>query len=236
MTSRWPTLRILFTAHGSFTLIVWLVLVAVSAAVTLGIATWGNVDQSVWHYCATQAVRWFALGLGLDAVNTYLRLHIAHGRTRRDFLRQLWPYLGALAALLALLVTVTYPVERGVYALADWRHRLVPPVTPGTESLFGLFGAFTLLFLLWAVAGVMIAAAFTRNALLGVVAVLVGVLIAVPGELLLGVQGIPLFVDALAELEFTPLTNTGVGVGALVVGCAAIWGIVRDMPVRPRVA
>jgi hypothetical protein len=230
-------LRVLLTAHLWFALLVWVGIVVLMAAVTTGTAIWGHVDRSIWHYPATFAARWFAFALGVDAITTYLRLHVAHGRTRRDFLRQLWPYLLVLAAFLALLVTIGYQLERGVYALAGWPHRLQSPALfSTTDNIPGLIGAFTLTFVLWAIAGVLLAAAFTRNVLLGLIAVPVGLLVITPSEFVAGTTAVPLIQDVMEALRLPTATSIGFGLVGIVVGGAAVWGIVRDMPVRPKVA
>ncbi|MBB4904159.1 hypothetical protein [Actinophytocola algeriensis] len=237
MTARWPLLRVLLTSHVSFLFILWLPAMLVSAAILAGVALWGTVDQSIWHYVATQVPRWVVLGLGVDAATTYLRLNLAHGRTRRDFLRQLWPYLAGLAVALAAMITIAYQIERGAFAMAGWHHRTPFATLFGdTGNVLGLLGVFTLMFLLWSIAGAMIAAGFTRNILLGFATIPLGLLIVAPSEVLVGLNGVPLF-DTLTEpLRFPLLTAVAVCLGGAVVGCAATWGIVRDIPVRAKVA
>ena len=237
MTARLPLLRVLLTAHVSFAVILWLPLMVVSAAILAGVALWGTVDQSIWHHVATQVPRWVVLGLGTDAITTYLRLNLAHGRTRRDYLRQLWPYLAVLAVALSAMVTIGYQIERGAFAMIGWEHRTAYPTLFGdTGNVLGMFGAFALMLLLWAVAGTMIAAGFTRNVLLGIATLPVGLAIIAPSEVLVGLNGVPLF-DRLTEpLQFPLLTAVLVSLGGAVFGCAAIWGIVRDIPLRAKVA
>lgn len=235
-TSRWPTFRVMLTAHLAFALLVALVIAVGTAAVTAGLAVWGHVDRSIWHYGVTQILRWFVLALGVDAITTYLRLQIAHGRTRGDFLRQLWPYLVALATSFALLVAVGYLVEGGVYSLADTPHALPTPTMFGTTgNIPGIIGAFALMFLLWVIAGVLLAAAFTRNFLLGLLTVPVGLLIVVPSELLAGTTWVPLLQNLPEAWQLSTTTSVLLGLVAIAVGVTAIWGIVRDMPMRPRV-
>jgi hypothetical protein len=237
MTARWPLLRVLLTGHVAYIVLSWLVFLAVSAVILTGVALWGQVGNSVWHYLVTQVPRWFALGLGIDVITTYLRLHIAHGRTRRDFLRQLLPYFPCFAVCFAALVTIGYQLERGVYALAGWEHRTAFPTLFGdTGNVLGMLGVFTLMLMLWSIAGVMIAAGFTRDMFLGFVTIPFGLLIVAPSEVLVGLNGVPLF-DRLTEpLQLPLLTAVAVGLGGGVLGCAAVWGIVRDMPMRPKVA
>jgi hypothetical protein len=51
-----------------------------------------------------------------------------------------------------------------------------------------------------------------------------------------GLNGVPLF-DTLTEpLRFPLLTAVAVCLGGAALGCAVIWGIVRDIPVRAKVA
>lgn len=241
MNRRWPMLRVMLTAHVSFLLIGWLALVALTALVTLGFAIWGTVDGSLWHFAATQVPRWIALGLGFDVVNTYLRMHVAHGRTRGDFLRQLWPYAIGLAATLSLLVTIGYLVERGAYALGGVPYRLPFPSWgrypfEGTEYL-EIFGTFTLMFLLWTLAGVLLSAAFARKALLGILVVPFAILILAPIEIRLGWGGIhDLSIMTENDIEFAMPTVIGMSLGWAVLAGVAIWAVVRAMPVRPRVA
>lgn len=235
MTARLPLLRVLLTAHVSFGFILWLPLLLLSALIVTGIGIWGEVDRSIWHYLATQVPRWFALGVGVDAVNTYLRLNLAHGRTRRDFLRQLWPYLPCVAVGLAVLVTAGYQLERGAYALFGWDHHLAYPILFGdTGNVLGILGSFSLVLMLWALAGVLIAAAFTRGKLLGIVTVPFGLVLVAPSEVLAGLNGSALF-ELVTPASPVPVT-VAICLGLAVLGCAATWGIVRDIPLPPKVA
>lgn len=237
MNRRLPLLRVLLTAHVSFVMIVWLALAVVTALATLGMTLWGHVDTSTWHYTATQVPRWFALGLGFDLINTYLRLHVSHGRTRREFLRQLWPYFVSLSAVFALLIAISYVIERGVYALAGLSHQLRSPALFGSpDNFLGVFGAFTLMLTLWTIAGALLAAAFTRNVVLGLFTVPIGLLLVVPSEFLVGSIGVPLFRDVIETLRLPALTGIGLCLVGVVVGCAALWGVVRDIQVRPKIA
>jgi hypothetical protein len=245
MTRRWPTLRAILTAHVSFAVLVWLAFLAGSLLVATATAIWGRADHGIWHYVATQGPRWLALGLGFDAVNTYLRPHVAGGRTRGDFLRQLCPYVAGIAVVLGLLVTLGYLAERAVYALAGWRYG--PPFPSwfrdylyplgGATNYAGTLGAFTLMLLMWTLAGVLVAAAFNRGVLLGAVSVPVGLLVVAPMDIQLGWGGIwQLYVMTEDELRPSLLTAAGVSVAGIVLACVAIWGVVRDLPVRPKVA
>ena len=236
MTGRWQLLRVLLTAHVSYALILAVPVVLLSALIVGGIAIWGDVDRSVWHYLATQAPRWLALGLGVDAVVTYLRVNLAHGRTRRDFLRQLGPYFVGLAIALGAIVTIGYQLERGVYAMFGFDHRLVFPATFGdTGNVIGMLGAYSLSLLLWTIAGTMIAAAFTRNVVVGALTVLFGLVLIAPTEALVGLNGTPIFEKLTEHLAFPVATTIAVCLGGAALQYAATWGIVRDIPLRVKV-
>lgn len=236
MTGRWQLLRVLLTAHVSYALILAVPVALLAALIVGGIAIWGDVDRSVWHYLATQAPRWLALGLGVDAVTTYLRVNLAHGRTRRDFLRQLGPYFAGLAIGLAAIVTTGYQVERALYAVFGWDQRLEFPTTFGdTGNVPGMLGAYSLSLLLWVIAGTMIAAAFTRNVLIGALTVLLGLVLVAPTEALVGLNGTPLFEKLTEHLAFPVATTVAVCLVGAALQYAATWGIVRDIPLRVKV-
>lgn len=237
MTGRWQLLRVLLTAHVSFALILAVPVMLLSALIVTGIAIWGDVDRSIWHYLATQVPRWLALALGVDAITTYLRINLAHGRTRRDFLRQLWPYFIGFAVSLGALVTIGYQLERGAYAVFGWEQRLVFPTLFGdTGNVLGTVGAYSLSLLMWTIAGTMIAAAFTRNPVLGVLTVLLGLVFVAPTEALVGLNGTPIFNELTENLSFPVLTTVVVCLGGAALQYAVTWGIVRDIPLRVKVA
>ena len=238
MTRRLPLLRILLTAHLSFAAILWAVILLGTFAIlaVIQVSSPWDVDRSIWHYAATQTTRWIPFALGIDAITTYLRPHLAHGRPRREFLAQLWPYFACLAMLLGLLVTFGYLIERWVYAGPGWSQTLLFAALFGdAHNYAGVLGAYTLTFLLWAVAGSLLAAAFLRNVLLGLILVpFAGALVA-PSEFLVGLNGVPQFTELLEELDFPQNLGVVLSPAGLVLAGLAMWAILRRMPLRPRV-
>lgn len=233
---RWPTLGVLLTGHLAFAVLAWLVLVAGIAVVTTAIAIGAQPDRSVWHYVATQVPRWFALGLGVDAIVTYLRLHLSHGRTRKDFLRQLMPYLVVLPVGMAVLVSLGYLAERGVYALTGWSQNIPANVLfDSTANVPGMMAAFSLQLLPWTVAGALLGAAFMRSMSLGFLTIPVAFGMVALNELLMGVKSGPFFREVVQVWRLELGTSLSLTVAAAVLGAAFIWGIVRDIPLRPRV-
>jgi hypothetical protein len=238
MTKRLPTLRILLTAHLSFAAIVWTVMLVGTFAIlaAIHVTTGWDADRSVWHYMATQVSRWVAFFCGIDAIVSYLRPHVAHGRTRKDFLRQLWPYFVGLAAPLGLLITLGYLVERGVYGIPGWSQKIMFKASfGGAGNYLGIFGAYTLTLVLFAMAGALLAAAFSRGVLLGLVLIPFGVLLIAPSEVLVGLNGVPRFTELLEDLEFPQTLSIALAPPALVLAAVAMWAIVRRMPLLPKV-
>lgn len=239
MTKRLPMLRILLTAHLSFAVMIWAVMLVGTAVImaVIEVSSGWDVDRSVWHYAATQVSRWIVFFCGIDAMTTYLRLHVAHGRTRGDFLRSLWPYFAGLAAPLGLLVTSGYLIERAVYALPGWRQEIMFAASFGdADNYLGIFGAYTLTLVLFAMAGALLAVAFLRSVLLGVMLIPFGLALVAPSEVLVGLNGVPQFTELLEELEWPQNLGVVLSPAGLVLAGVAIWAIVRRMPLRPSVA
>jgi hypothetical protein len=237
MSTRWPTLRIMLTAHFTWAMVMWLTMMVGSTIISGVAAGFSRVDESIWHYVATIAMPWIALSFGIDAVNTYLRLHLAHGRTRADYLRQLLPYFLVIAGILAALATLGYLIEGGIYTLGGWAHS-VPRVgmIHGDTDVLGIFFGFLVSVLPWAVGAAFLGIAFTRNILLGLVATPLALLLVAPGELLVGFSSFPVF----------QLLNDGLGLGSgavvlialgeITLACVAIWAVLRAVTLRPRAA
>ncbi len=232
---QWPLLRILLTSHLSFLALLW-VLFTVGIGLVIGgvaLATPGRPD-SIWHHAAAQAPRWLLFGLGIDAVNTHLRLQLAHGGTRRSYLGQTTAYTVVLGGAAAALITVGYLAERGLYALLGWPQRL------SGESLFAtagqyhvIFGTYWLTFLMWTVAGTLIALGFFRWNMGGVLTIPIGLLLVVPAIVAVGNSGLPLISREAAG------HNPSIGVlliafaALFAAGIALIWAIVRNVPMKP---
>ena len=234
MTSQ-PLLRILLTSHLAFVAVLWVVFTVGVCLVIGGVAlsTPGQPD-SIWHHAATQAPRWLMFGLGIDAVTTYLRLQLAHGGTRRSYLGQTTAYTVVLAGGSAALITVGYLLERGIYALLGWPQRL------SGESLFDtagqyhvIFGTYWLTFLMWTVAGTLIALGFFRWNKGGVLTIPIGVLLVVPAVVAVSNNGLPLIGRTLAGIDLSPGVLLAAFAGCFAVGIALIWAIVRDVPMKP---
>lgn len=233
--TRWPLLRILVTSHLAFVAVTWVLFTVVVFLVVGGVALFADGrPDSIWHHAATQAPRWLMFGLGVDAVTTYLRLQLAHGGTRRSYLGQSTAYTVVLAGGSAALITVGYLLERGIYALLGW-----PQGLPG-ESLFGtagqyhvIFATYWLTFLLWTVAGTLVALGFFRWNKGGLLTIPIGLLLVAPAFVAISDDGLPLIGQELAGVELSPGLLLVTFAGCFAAGIALIWAFVRDVPMKP---
>lgn len=230
---RWPLLRVLLTSHLSFVAVLWVAFIALFMVITGIVAAVGEVGGSLLHYAATQAPRWLLFGLGIDVVTTYLRLHLAHGRTRRDFIGETAAYTVVLSGVTAALITFGYLLERGYYALFGW-----PQTLPG-EGLFSaadqypaILGTFWLTFLLWTVVGVLVGLGFFRSTLLGVATIPLGLAIVAPT--VVGSGQLPLIGHALVDRDLTAGVLLAASAGLFLVGIGLSWAIVRDVPMKSK--
>jgi hypothetical protein len=98
-----------------------------------------------------------------------------------------------------------------------------------------MLGAYSVSLLLWAIAGTMIAAAFTRDIVVGVLTVLFGLVLVAPTEALVGLNGTPIFEKLTEHLTFPVATTVAVCLVGAAPQYAATWGIVRDIPLRVKV-
>lgn len=238
MTRRWPLLRILLTSHLSFVAMLWVLFTVGVCLVIGGVALFADGrPDSVWHHAAIQAPRWLLFGLGVDAVTTYLRLQLAHGGTRRSYLGQTTAYTVVLAGGAAALITAGYLLERGFYALLGWPQRLSGDSLFDTAGQYHIiFGTYWLTFLMWTVAGTLIALGFFRWNKGGLLTIPIGVLLVVPAIVAASNSGLPLIGRELAGIDLSPGLLLAAFAGCFAVGIALIWAIVRDVPMKPATA
>lgn len=185
------------------------------------ISMFGDVVFSGWMLVTVQIARWFVLWVGVYAVHNVLPIAIAHGRTRREFLVAATGFVVVFALAMTLLAWLGFVIEGGVYDLMDWR-------STGHGSPLAYF----LMFLVWCGVGMFVTAAFDRWGYRAVLALPVGLVLAVvPGITMPGTGDLPFIRNAPTML------GDGwhvVSLGAWVVAMAVTWAIVRDMPVRAR--
>ena len=93
-----------------------------------------------------------------------LELHLTHGQTRREFALMATVFVVVFAAFVALLMTVGFLLERVLYRVADWPHRLDNDhLYSSTVQVHAIFTEFWLMILIWTSAGALVGSAVYRN-------------------------------------------------------------------------
>jgi hypothetical protein len=215
-----------------FTALLWLGFFAVVLVITTLFAIFDEVTHSGWEL-GTQLPRWFAFGIGIWLTGVYLRVHIAHGETRRGFMRRASVWVIAFAVLLAALTTLGFLLEWIIYRAAGWpqaltRNHLFDTATQVGPILLG----YGLGYLVWTVVGALIAAAYRRFSTPGLVAAIPLALLLVGSIEVVTATGyfLPLGIIEF-EVAGSVLLALGLGLGGFLVGLATTWALVREMPV-----
>lgn len=122
-TRTWRFPRPLIQDHIEFALLLWGVLLAVSYAITGGIAYFSDVDTSVWEQSSNAAMWYMAVICGWVCY-TVVPMFIANGKTRRDTGIEAAIFTALLTVAVSLMVTAGYLIEYLVYGIAGWPRRL----------------------------------------------------------------------------------------------------------------
>jgi hypothetical protein len=232
----WSIARLLFATQLPFLLLCWVVFAALVLVLTFGIDLRATITRSVWDPAAS-IVRWFALGYGLYLINTLLPVYVAHGRTRREFLASVALFVTVGAAVLAALLALGLAMETVLYRAMDWSHAVEP------ERLFDSAGQYPLVFLsywamllIWTTIGLLLAAGFSRSGGNELVVIALSLAMVVVTGYGIGFNGLP-FVGAVLDVADVPLAGTvALCLAGLLPGAAVTWALVRDIPIRSRIA
>jgi hypothetical protein len=232
----WSITRLLFAMQLPFLLLCWVVFAAAVVVLTVAIHLLGTVDQSVWDPAVT-VVRWFALGYGVYLVYRLLPVLVAHGRTRREFLRSVALFMVAAGAVVAALLAAGFAIEGILYRVMDLPQRVAP------ERLFDAPTQYPRIFLsswamlvVWTTIGLLLGAGFYRSGGNELVALVLALAMVVVTGYGIGFNGLP-FVGAVVDVADVPLAaSLGLCLVGLVPGAAVTWALVRDLPIRNRTA
>ena len=232
--------RIKIDAPG--TVAVWIPFVLFVALVIGLVAYFGEIRTSGWEK-ATQLPRWYAGAIGVYMTALYLPIYIAHGRTRREFLRQAPVAILVTTTVLAMLMAIGFAIEYVAYRMAGWPQTLSSTHLFESPTEFGLvFLEFWLAFVVWMVAGTFLGASFYRDPMLGFLMLPVALLAVTLVEGSLGgnatVSALP---PLLSLFDIIPQSGTVGRALATAAGCSAAgwlitWLVVRDLPVRTKAA
>lgn len=228
----WSIARFPEAGSMAFAVVVWLAVVVLTVIIAAVITSYKEVTGSIWEPL-TQLPRWFAFGTGIWLTGVYLRVHVAHGQTRRDFMRQGSVYIVAISVLVAVLTTLSYLIELGIYRIFGW------PQDFSRDYLFDSAGqvgpillTYVLVYLVWTVVGAMIAATFLRLYWYGlVVMVPLGVALIIAVEIAVGARYFgPLDIVADIGIDGSVPLALVAGIGGFAIALAATWALVRELP------
>ncbi|GAA3805362.1 hypothetical protein GCM10022226_26640 [Sphaerisporangium flaviroseum] len=229
----------LLLANMVFALMLWAGFFVLVVAVTVGIAVFGTLNESVWEK-AVQVTRWYALFVGVALVREFLPMYIAHGQTRRQFGAQAAVTVALFAPFLSALMAVGYLLETVLYNLAG------RPQALGRAHLYAeptqvplVLIEYLVEFLAWIVAGALVGAGFYRWQGGGLLTIPIGVGLVVLAEGAIGTElrlpflgSLPLRVDLPQSLALT----LGTGLGTFLLGLLLVWAVIRDVPLRNRLS
>lgn len=208
---------------------------AVVLLVGIGIHLVLEVTGSVWSG-AIQFLRWYAIGMGVYLTAVYLPLYLAHGRTRREIATGSAAFSFILAVWLGAGVLLGYALEAVLYRMIGWTDLLPDPHPVGSlAEIATTFAEQGVTFLVWLAVGALGGAAFYRSALLGLVAVPVGLaLLAVPLAVnIIGDSGLSELLPTLTRIaDGPPLAGIAAGLAAALLAMALTWPVIRDTPMR----
>lgn len=231
-----PLLRHLLNEQWFLLGAVWACYQVVVLGFTFGIAAWRGIDDSVWEQ-SSQISRYFAALIGIYLTGTALRLAIVHGRTRREFLAQAGVFAVVHSATFALLCTLSFAVETLVYRIGGWPQTLTGQHLYSSPTQYAhIFVTFWLTLAVWLVAGAFVAAAFYRDAGLGILTIPVGFAVITPTELVAGFNPVPILHLILPVRDYSATVGVVLCLAGLAVALALNWALIRQIPVRSRPA
>jgi hypothetical protein len=162
---------------------------------------------------------------------------VAHGRTRREFLRSIALFVVAAGAVVAALLAAGFAVEGLLYRVMDLPQRVAP------ERLFDaptqyprIFLSYWAMLMVWTTIGLLLGAGFYRSGGNELVVLVLALAMVVVSGYGIGFNGLP-FVGAVVDVADLPLAGSlALCLAALAPGAAVTWALVRDLPIRNRVA
>ncbi|HEU5473709.1 MAG TPA: hypothetical protein VFV67_23935 [Actinophytocola sp.] len=227
-TRTWSIARFPQEGANAFAVLLWLGYFLLIVGITVVVSMTGTVGESIWGN-ATTLPRWFAWGTGLWLTGSYLRLHVAHGSTRREFLQRSTVYLVAFAILLGCLITLGFLLEWALYAATGLRH---PLATEPAALVTQILPTYILIFGVWSAVGTLVAAGYRRLAGTGLlITIPVGVATVVLTEDALDTRYLGKWIGFDLSLIGSLPVGVAIGVAGFLVALAGTWALCRDVAV-----
>jgi hypothetical protein len=230
----WAIVRLLFSTYLPFMVLGWVAFVVVVAAITAGIAIFGDVTRSVWDPAAS-FLRWLAFGYGLYLTNRLLPMYVAHGRARREFMIQATLFIVVTGAVLAALIAFGYALETLLYRAMGWSQAVLAqrPFSAAGQFL-PIFGSFWAMLLVWTITGTLLAAGFYRPGGWVLIVVPLALALVIGVGVAIGFSGLPVVGTVVDMADLPLLTTVALCGGGFLIGVAMTGVLVRDIPIRNR--
>jgi hypothetical protein len=207
----------------------WGVITLVVVGASVATVRVSGIDLSMWELITGQASKYWLLVLGVSLVATHLKLFVANGVTRRDFLSG----AGAFGLVSAVLFAALVPIGRAV----EWLLRTALGVATNGYPDFSVgeavrdFGHYAPGAVGWMITGALVAAGFYRYPWWA------GLLLIIPFALPLAIPEalLGLYVAAdVAQHQFVPFgAGLALSLLASAAGAVALRVMTRDVPIRP---
>lgn len=231
----WRFPQLLLQDFLTLTLLLWGGYFILAMAVPTGVSFFKDITVSAWG-AFSGATLWYAAFIGGLVMYRSLPVHVAHGRTRRDFAVEAGIFIVIFAAFTALLVTLGFLLESGVYDIAGWpREAPEDHLFSSYGDLLLIFVEYWLTFLVWTAVGALIGAAWYQSEGLGVLSLIPAVILVALVDIFTGASlGGPFNVlDRFFSGE-TPSLGLAVLVSltCFLITYRLIWWVIRDVPIR----
>ena len=222
-------LRSFFGTYRLIGLVFWGVVALTVVVASIVAGRFGGLDFSLWQLATSHAVKYWLLIFGLTMVSGNLKLFVANGVTRRDFLLG----AGAFGLITAVVFTALVPIGRGV----EWMVRNALGVAANKYPEYSAgealrdFGHYLPGSVGWLITGALVAAGFYRYRWWAGLLLIIpfAVPLAVP-ETLLGLYAAPV----IAEHQIVPFAaGLTLSLLASVAGAVVLRRITRDVAIRP---
>ncbi|SNY13641.1 hypothetical protein [Paractinoplanes atraurantiacus] len=217
----------LFRLYRPILLIFWgiMLVVEVIGLVVIDHAVGPN-KFSFWIVMAGAAIKYWPLVAGILVISLHMKLFVANGITRGEFLGGMGMFAVGLTALFAALVVAGHAVESTLLGALDLRAATYPVFTlDGALSEFGHLLPGSMAYM---VTGMLVTAGFYRwNPWIGVPLIIPGAIpLAVSDNLVRFDQ----FGETLHRLPYGPAVVITLTV--VVAGFLVLYSVMRDTPIR----
>lgn len=227
----WLVARSLFTGNMRQTVLFWIVMVVLFAAVATGIGVFGHLDHSMWENAFDSTAMYLPLVFGLVLTTVHLPIFVAHGVTRRNFfIGAMWSVLG-FTVVSSLALAIGYEVEHLLYAAYGLSDALASPhLFSSTDQFPVTFAESELSMLAYLCTGWLVGTGFRKFGPGGLLFLIPAVVPLIGTEVLCRVGWLGGAANAIGISRQPLAIGVPESVLIILIGFAAIYALIRDLP------